>query len=117
MDERDKARLIDMLDEARKVQEFITEKTRNDFDHDDMLSYAVVRAVEIIGEAAAQVTAETRKQHPQLAWRNIIGMRSRLIHAYRDVDLDIVWNVATQNLPLLITQLSEILSDLDKDLS
>ena len=114
MDERDKARLSDMLDEALKVQKFVDNKKREDFDNDDMLSYAVIRAVEVIGEAAAQVTTETRQQYPNVSWKNIIGMRNRLIHAYRDVDLDIVWNVATQNLPHLIAQLSEILSNLDE---
>jgi uncharacterized protein with HEPN domain len=72
MDKRDEARLIDMLDEARKIQKFIDDKKRDDFDNNDMLSYAVIRAVEIIGEAATQVTTETREQYSQLSWKNII---------------------------------------------
>lgn len=109
MNERDEVRLRDMLDEARQAQKFIAGKTRDDLDNDAMLSYAVIRAVELIGEAASKVTEETRKQYPQIEWQNIIGTRNRIIHDYKNVDLGIVWQIVTRNLPLLIAQLEKIL--------
>lgn len=69
-----------------------------------------MRAIELIGEAAARITDETKNQYPQIAWKNIIGMRNRIIHDYNNVNLDIVWQVASRNLPELAVQLAAILS-------
>src|SRR3978361_2208843 len=95
MNEFDETRLRDMLDETRVVKQFISNSTRGDLDSNTMLSYAVIRAVEVIGEAAARVTEETRLQYPQIMWKNIIGMRNRIVHNYNNVNLDIVWQVAS----------------------
>lgn len=108
MNERDEVRLRDMLDEARQAQKFIAGKTSDDLHNDAMLSYAVIRAVELIGEAASKVTVETREQVPQIQWQNIIGTRNRIIHDYKNVDLGIVWQIVTRNLPPLIEQLEKI---------
>ncbi|MBC7809510.1 MAG: DUF86 domain-containing protein [Burkholderiales bacterium] len=108
MNERDEVRLRDMLDEARQAQKFIAGKTSDDLHNDAMLSYAVIRAVELIGEAASKVTVETREQVPQIQWQNIIGTRNRIIHDYKNVDLSIVWQIVTRNLPPLIEQLEKI---------
>jgi uncharacterized protein with HEPN domain len=75
MNERDIVRLRHMLDETRKAQEFVQTRTRDDLDSDELLAYAVRYALQIVGEAASQVTAETRTQHPEIQWKNIIGMR------------------------------------------
>lgn len=109
MNERDQTRLYDMRNEAQRACKFLQDKTQIDLETDDLLAYAVVRAIEIIGEAGSKVTEETRAQYPQIAWRNIIGMRNRIIHEYNDVDLDIVWEVVHRNLPQLIAQLEQIL--------
>jgi uncharacterized protein with HEPN domain len=111
MNEFDETRLRDMLDETRVVKQFISSSTRRDLDSNTMLAYAVIRAVEVIGEAAARVTEETRLQYPQIMWKNIIGMRNRIVHNYNNVNLDIVWQVASQNLPELEQQLALILND------
>jgi uncharacterized protein with HEPN domain len=74
-----------------------------------MIAYAVVRAIELIGEVASRVTIETRDQYPNIAWKNIIGMRNQVIHRYNNVNLDIVWQVFTRNIPELIAQLVTIL--------
>lgn len=111
MNEFDETRLRDMLDETRHVAEFIEGHTRSDLDTNTMLAYAVVRAIEVIGEAAARVTEETHLQYPQIMWKNIIGMRNRIVHDYNNVNLDIVWQVASQNLPELEQQLADILND------
>jgi len=75
-----------------------------------MLLFAVVRAVEIVGEAASKVTEETREKHPHIPWRAIVGMRNRLIHAYFEIDMDMVWVAATQEIPVLLSQLLEIIT-------
>lgn len=108
MNEFDETRLRDMLDQTRIVKQFISGHIRTDFDTNTMLAYAVIRAVEIIGEAAARVTEETRLHYPHIMWKNIVGMRNRIVHNYNNVNLDIVWQVASQNLPELEQQLAAI---------
>lgn len=115
MNEHDEVRLRHILDEANRVQRFIKNKNRDDLQNDDMLSYAVVRAIEIIGEAASKITSETREAYPQIQWKNIIGMRNRVIHNYENVDLDIVWEVSIRNLPELIAELQNILPPFKED--
>ena len=67
--------------------------------------------VEVIGEAARSLTPEFRREHPELAWNSMVGMRDRLIHGYFDVNLDILWETVTNDLPPLIDKLEEILAD------
>lgn len=114
MNERDKQRLQDMLNEAQRACKFLHAKTRTDLAEDDLLAYGVVRAVEIVGEAAYQTSDETRKEYPQIPWQNIIGMRHHLIHGYGSVDLDIVWEIVDHNLPDLIAKLEPILAPSQK---
>jgi uncharacterized protein with HEPN domain len=73
-----------------------------------MLVFALVRAIEVVGEAASKVSAATRAETAQIPWSKIVGMRSRVVHAYFDVDLDILWNTVTEALPSLVTQLGPI---------
>jgi uncharacterized protein with HEPN domain len=108
MNERDRVRLQDMLAEARRVQEFLADKSHDELLQDTMLSYAVIRAIEIVGEAAAQTSSELQQRHPEIPWRNMIGMRNRIVHGYSSVDLNIVWEVATRNLPTLMPLLKNI---------
>ncbi len=82
---------------------------RGDLDGDRMLLFALVRAVEVIGEAASKVTPETRSGMPAMPWAAITGMRNRLIHAYHDVDRDILWKTVTDELPQLIAALEAII--------
>jgi uncharacterized protein with HEPN domain len=112
MNERDKTLLLDMLDAAKRVKLFIAGKGRPDLEAENaLLGFAVVRAVEIIGEAASKISLESRQTYPELAWRNIIGMRNRIVHDYNNVDYDILWQVATVNISELIPQLETILSE------
>ena len=75
-----------------------------------MLNLSLVRLIEIIGEAAARVSAETQAKHPEIRWPGIIGMRHRIAHGYDEINFDIVWEVATVDLPPLIATLEQILS-------
>ncbi len=91
-----------MLDAAREALIFAKGRGRVDLDRDRMLVMAVLKEVEIIGEAAAKVSEETRAAHPEVPWPKIMGMRHRLVHVYFDVDLDRVWDTIERDLPALI---------------
>ena len=100
-----------MLDAAREALGFSRGKRRSDLDRERMLVLAVVRCIEVIGEAAANVSDEVRLLHPQVPWAGIVGMRNRLIHAYFDVDLDRVWDTIADDLPQLVGELERIIGD------
>lgn len=99
-----------MLEAAYKLRQYTAGKSRQTLDTDELLTLAIVRLFEILGEAAAHVTDETRAKHPQIEWQDIADMRNRVIHGYFDIELDIVWNTITENIPPLIAQLEAILT-------
>lgn len=109
MSPEDRIRLEHMRDACELALEFVAGRALPHLEDDEMLTFALVRAIEVIGEAASKVTAATREDHPALPWSQIIGMRNRLIHAYFDVDRRVLWNTATIALPALLTQLREVL--------
>lgn len=97
----DRVRLRHMADAIEAALKFIEGRSRSELDADRMLVFALVRAVAIIGEAAVKLSSVGRAELPAVPWSNIVGMRNRLIHAYFDVDLDILWNTVTEALPPL----------------
>jgi uncharacterized protein with HEPN domain len=105
----DAVRLQHMLEAAQKAQKLTQGKSRAVLDQDDTLVLAITRLLEIIGEAANGVSESLRNTSPQIAWKQIIGARHHLIHGYFDVDLDIVWQIVTKDLPPLITEIDKIL--------
>ncbi len=107
----DETRLQDMLDCARKAVVAIEDRSREDLDTSAVLAAALERFVEVVGEAAQRVSDAKRKSVPGIPWRQIIGMRNRLIHGYAAVDHDILWNVVHDDLPALISQLEAVLGD------
>lgn len=107
----DRVRLQHMADAIEAASGFLSGRSRADLDSDRMLVFALVRAIEIVGEAAAKLSAAGRAEVPAVPWSSIVGMRNRLVHAYFDVDLDILWNTATEALPPLLAQLSAAISD------
>lgn len=109
MSNEDRVRLQHMLDAARTAIRFVQGKDQSDLAGDDLLSFAVVRALEVMGEAARQVSQELKNQYPDIEWNEIAATRNRLIHGYFDVDLDIVWAILTKDLPPLIAELEKIL--------
>ncbi|HEX42823.1 MAG TPA: DUF86 domain-containing protein [Phycisphaerales bacterium] len=106
----DLTRLRHMLDAARKALEFTRNCDRADLDRDEKLALSVVRLLEILGEAAKTVSEQCRERHPEIPWRQIGAARNRLIHGYFDVDLDVVWNIVSADLPVLLARLERILS-------
>ncbi len=99
---RDEAWLLDMLTAARHAREHVEEVTEEEFMHSTLHQDAVVRELEVLGEAAVNVSEEVRAEHPEIPWPRIIGMRNRLAHEYFRVKLDVVWQVVTNELPQLI---------------
>ena len=102
-----------MLDAAREAEAFVRGRARADLDSNRMLSLALVRLIEIIGEAATHVSDETRMQVPDIPWPLVVGMRNRLIHGYFDVDLDRLWDTVVADLPPLIIALEAALASSD----
>jgi uncharacterized protein with HEPN domain len=102
-------RLHHMLDHAREALALIQGKTRPDLDTDRKLNLALVRLLEIVGEAASRTPKEDRDGYPEIPWPKIIGLRNRLIHGYDLVDFDVLWQILNNDLPPLIARLEEIL--------
>jgi uncharacterized protein with HEPN domain len=105
----DEIRLRHMLDAAREAVLFAAERSRSDLDGDRMLVLSLVKAVEIVGEAAYQIEGRTRHALPDIPWADIIGMRHRLVHNYFDINLDVLWQTVKEDLPALIAQIAPLL--------
>ena len=99
MSDDDRVRIMHMIDAAESLGQFVAGKKRADLDTDRMLLFAIVRAIEVVGEAASRVTNETREAAPEVPWTAITGMRNRLIHGYFDIDSDVVWKTVTEEIP------------------
>jgi len=97
-----------MLDHAVEAVGLAKGRTRGDIDTDRLLNLSLVRLLEIVGEAAARLSSETRDHYPHIPWPDIIGLRNRLIHGYDIVDFDILWDIVNDDLPPLIAQLHEV---------
>lgn len=95
---------------ARRTVDYCTGLNRDQFAQNQLIQDAVLRNIELIGEAAARIPSEVRLAHSEIAWREIVAMRNQLIHGYLGVDLDVVWDVVQVELPLLITQLEIVLA-------
>lgn len=107
----DRVRLLHMIEAAEAACGFISGRTRDDLNSDQMLVFALVRAIEIVGEAASRVSSATREAAADIPWGLIVSMRNRLIHAYFDIDREVVWKTATEELPLLLPRLRELLAE------
>jgi len=106
----DEARLRHMLDHAREALALVEGKTRPDLYSSRILSLALVRLLEIVGEAAGRASPEVTSRYPAIPWAEIVGLRNRLVHGYDSVDLDIMWQILKGDLPPLILQLEQMLS-------
>src|SRR3989338_2873857 len=100
-----------MIDAAESVGQFMAGRERVDLDRDRMLLFAVVRAIEVIGEAASRVSDETRAANPAIPWSAIVSMRNRLVHGYFDIDTEIVWKTATGELADLLPRLRALIGN------
>jgi uncharacterized protein with HEPN domain len=104
-----------MLDAASESLGFVSGRDRRDLDTDRMLVLALVKSIEIIGEAGARVSEEGRAATPDVPWPEIVGMKNRLVHAYFDVNLDVVWATVRDDLPDLVRTLQSALNEREAD--
>jgi uncharacterized protein with HEPN domain len=105
MRDDDRVRVEHMIDAANSIGQFMAGRQQSDLDSDKMLLFAVVRAIEVLGEAAARTTEEMRTQAAHIPWRTIIAMRNRLVHGYFDIDTEIVWKTVTAEIAPLLSAL------------
>ncbi len=101
--------LWDMLDASMAIQQFLVGKTFNDYNTDRLLRGAVERHIEIIGEAARNVSADFQSKHPQIPWIKIIAQRNILAHEYGEILMERIWRVASQRIPELIRLLDPLI--------
>lgn len=102
--------LRDMLDHARRAVAAVTGKERADLDSNPILAAALERFIEVLGEAASRISPNTQASTRQIPWREVVGMRNRLVHGYASVDHDIVWDVVTHDLPAVIRALEGLVA-------
>ena len=109
MHAEDRIRLLHMVEAAEAAMRFAAGRQRDDLQTDQMLLFAVIRAIEVLGEAANKVSEEVRTANVNIPWKAIVGMRNRLIHAYFDVDTDMVWETLQIEIPEVLTHLQALL--------
>jgi uncharacterized protein with HEPN domain len=110
----DAAFLDDILVAMRNALEFIGGTSFEEFSEDEKTKYAVIRAFEVIGEAAKRISPLFKEQHSDMPWKFMAGMRDKLIHDYFGVDLEVLWKTAQEDLPPLETRLLRLLSELQE---
>ncbi len=98
-----------MLDHAQEAADLIAGKDKTELQHNRVLELALIRLVEIVGEASTKVSSETQAKYPSIPWPQVIGMRNRLIHGYDSVDLDVLWDTIEVDLPPLIAEIEKIM--------
>jgi uncharacterized protein with HEPN domain len=102
-------RLYHIWQAAQEICEHTQFRTKKQFNSDRLLQLAGVRLIEIIGEAASRITSQFKEQHGYVDWAAMTAMRNRLIHVYFDIDLEVVWNTITEDMPALMAVIKPIL--------
>lgn len=97
-----------MLEMTEKAIVAIKSKKRKDYDADEVLRMGLTHFVQVIGEAARNISVQFQQANPEIPWRQIIGMRHRIVHDYMRVDEDVLWEVVSNDLPALLTQLKKV---------
>lgn len=111
MHSEDKTRLMHMLEEANEIIKFAEGYSFDDLIKDSKTVHAVIRAIEVIGEAAAKISQECKELHHDIPWADIVGMRNHLIHVYFDIDYETVWKTIKTDIPLLIQMIKPLFKE------
>ncbi len=110
---RDRDFLTDILEAVSRASQYIDEMDYAAFIHDTKTQDAVIRTIEIIGEATKNLSADLRLAYPDVPWKNMAGVRDKLIHHYFGVNIDIIWQIAVDELPEVGLQVKKILAHFD----
>lgn len=111
----DEARIRHMLDATRRAMELAKDKDTSNLPPEDETALALVRLLEILGEAAGRVTSTLREKHPRVPWRDISATRNRIIHEYFNVDMEVVGAIIRDDLPPLVSSLEVILDEMQHE--
>ena len=111
LDSNDAGRIYDMREAAMKVQRIVSNATYDTFLEDEILHLAIERGMEIVGEAARQVSSDTKSAIPEIEWRQLNGLRNVLAHEYGTIKLDLLWDMAKEEVPVLIEHINRLLPD------
>ncbi len=114
MENKDLARLKHMLDSTQAILTFAKGKQRASLDKDLLFQSAVLRQLEIIGEAAGRISDKTKKKFSSIPWKELVGLRNRLIHAYFDVDHDVIWKTIRVYLPPFHELLQQVVANFEE---
>lgn len=102
--------LLHMFESSQKALAFTQGKTRVDYDQDEVLQLALLHLIQTVGEAARNISEDYQKQHPEIAWKAIMGIRHRIVHNYADIDDEVIWKTVTDDLPALLNALEKLIS-------
>jgi uncharacterized protein with HEPN domain len=114
MKKEDTVYIKEIIEIIELIENSLKEKIKQDLMNDLNLRDATIRRIEIIGEATKNISKEVRNKHPEVTWKKIAGTRDNVIHRYFNVDLEIIWNIVSENIPQLKKQMNDILKDLEK---
>jgi len=110
---KDRERLQHILAAIERVNRYVKGKSFDDLQKDDMMYYAVVKNIEMMGEAANMLTTDFQESHPETPWKMVKGMRNYIVHEYFQIDSVVVWDVVTKDLSALQNQIEKYLTDTD----
>jgi uncharacterized protein with HEPN domain len=111
----DKIYILHIIDSMDQISEYTDQVSPEEFKENRLIQDAVIRNFEIIGEAAKNVSSRSREQFSQIPWKNMAGMRDKLIHNYMGVDLDAVWNTITDIIPSMRKKLAEVVHSIEEE--
>ena len=105
----------DILDAVESIEEFIRDMTYDKFIYDKKTKYAIIRSIEIIGEATKSIPDFVREAYPDIPWKDMAGMRDKMIHHYFGIDFEVVWKTIKEDIPMIKPKLQDILNTIGKD--